>query len=322
MRISFVGGGSDLPQHYRQHGGAVVSAAINKYVFITVNKRFDSTVRVSYSKTEEVPDATHIEHKLVKAALLKLGVTNGIEITSIADIPSKGSGLGSSSAFTVGLLNALYGNASIYRSRPDLAAEACEIEIDICKEPIGKQDQYAAALGGLNLIHFNPDDTVSSEPVIGPPGFVGLFQNSLLLFYTGITRSASILLEKQAAEMRDDYKASDTVGQMAALTGDFAAAVRAGDLHATGQLLDKGWKLKRRISTVSNTIIENIYQRAREAGAVGGKLLGAGGGGFMLIMAPPERHDSIRRQLSEFRCVKIQFDWAGSTVIFYHPNTD
>ena len=319
MRVSFVGGGSDLPLHYRKNGGAVVSAAINKYVFITVNKRFDSTIRVSYSKTEEVPEAKDVEHKLVRAALTKLDIHNGIEITSIADIPSSGSGLGSSSAFTVGLLNSLYAYRGAYRSKADLAAEACMVELDLCKEPIGKQDQYGAALGGLNLIRFHPDESVSSEPVIGPPGFVDQFQNSLLMFYTGATRSASQLLIKQMEGMQREQAMADTVTRMAAMTEDFSTAIRSGNYGAVGALLHEGWVLKRSISTVSNELIEDMYRRARSAGALGGKILGAGGGGFLLVMAEPENHDRVRNALKEFRCVPFRFDWNGSTIIFYNP---
>ncbi|MEJ0005430.1 MAG: hypothetical protein WDM77_03350 [Steroidobacteraceae bacterium] len=191
LRVSFVGGGSDLPQHYRRFGGSVVSCGIDKYVFIAVNPRFDPGIRLSYSKTEEVTTVADLTHPLVRAALNKLGLSSGLEITSVADVPARGSGLGSSSSFTVGLLHALYAYKGQYISKPTLGAEACQIEIDICGEPIGKQDQYAAAMGGLNEIRFNPDESVDVEPIPTPPGFIGAFEKSLMMFYTGITRSAS-----------------------------------------------------------------------------------------------------------------------------------
>jgi D-glycero-alpha-D-manno-heptose-7-phosphate kinase len=319
MRISFVGGGSDLPLHYRRFGGAVVSVAITKYVFITVNQRFDSTIRLSYSKTEEVAEAKDIEHRLVRAAMMRLDVHNGIEITSIADIPSSGSGLGSSSAFTVGLLNALYAYKGAYRSKADLASEACTVEIDLCGQPIGKQDQFGAALGGLNLIRFHPDETVSFEPVIGPPGFVDRFQSSLLLFYTGATRSASQLLQKQIDEMAANRGVTDRVTRMAAMTENFSASVRSGDFRGLGEILHEGWMLKKSIASVGSDWIDAMYDRARQAGALGGKILGAGGGGFMLVMADPDRHDAIRAALADYRCIPFRFDWSGSTIIFYHP---
>lgn len=320
MRISFVGGGSDLAVHYRKYGGAVVSTSINKYVFITVNKRFDSSIRVSYSKTEEVASVEEIDHRLVRESLKKLAVLEGIEITSIADIPSRGSGLGSSSAFTVSLLNALYAYKGIYRSKLDLAAEACEIEIDICKEPIGKQDQYGAALGGLNLLRFNPDESVSYEPVIAPPNFIDNLQNRLLLVYTGVTRSASVVLEQQIAAIQSNRDSEQTVVRLSALTGDFCNAVRAGNLGRIAELLDEGWRLKKAVSQVTTSLIDDMYNRAKQVGAIGGKILGAGSGGFMLLMAEPERHVAIRAALSGFRFVPFRFDWSGSSIIFYHPS--
>lgn len=320
MRVSFVGGGSDLPIHYRRHGGAVISCGIDKFVFITVNPRFDPGVRVSYSRTEDVPSADAIEHPLVRAAMLKLGVKTGLEITSVADVPAKGSGLGSSSAFTVGLLHALYAYKGIYRSRSDLGAEACNIEIDICGEPIGKQDQYAAAVGGLNEIRFNPDDTVFVEPIITPRGFLEIFESSLMIFYTGVTRSASAILKQQAQIMEKDGNKSALVRRMAEMVIPFREALQAGDLQVVGDILHSGWEMKCAVSAgITNQRIDEMYARGRTAGALGGKLLGAGGGGFMLFCVRPERREEVARALHEYREVPFTINWTGTTIVFYNP---
>src|SRR5687767_7667592 len=199
LRMSFVGGGSDLPSFYRKFGGAVVSTAINKFVYITLNEKFDHRIRVSYSRTEEADSVAEVHHPLVREAMKLLSVEGGIEMTSVADIPSKGSGLGSSSAFTVGLLHALHAFSGRYASAEQLAREACTIEIDRCGEPIGKQDQYAAAFGGFNFIEFNPDDSVSVEPILCQRETLQQLQENLIVFYTGISRSASAILHQQRA---------------------------------------------------------------------------------------------------------------------------
>lgn len=320
LRISFIGGGSDLPVHYRRYGGAVLSAAIAKYMYLTVHHRFDTSVRVSYSVTEEVNCASHVKHKLVRAALLKLGIDSGIEITSIGEIPSRGSGLGSSSAFTTGLLHCLHAYLGEYRSREQLAAEACEVEIGLCKEPIGKQDQYASAMGGVNLIRFNPDDSVTVEPVVFAPDFREELQGSLLLFYTGLTRSASDLLRQQSDAMSAEQEKCDVVRRMAHMAEEFRHAIQDRNLQCIGEMLHEAWGLKRSLTPqISNGIIDDLYTRARLAGALGGKLLGAGGGGFLLICAERDRQESVRRALSEYRCFPVKFDWPGSSIILYSP---
>jgi D-glycero-alpha-D-manno-heptose-7-phosphate kinase len=323
LRASFLGGGSDLPAHYRRYGGAVICAAIARYVYVTVNRRFDDSIRVSYSMTEEVDDVSEIKHRLVRTALQKLGIRSGVEITSVADIPSRGTGLGSSSAFTAGLLHALYAYLGTYRSQAALAAEACEVEIDLCGEPIGKQDQHAAAIGGVNLFRFNPDDTVTVEKVVFPPKFACEFQDSMLLFYSGLTRSASQILESQMGIMASSGEKSNIVCRMAQMTEDFRRAIQDGSLEHAGQLLHEGWLLKRSISKqISNSVIDDMYAAARCAGAFGGKLLGAGGGGFLLVCAPAERHAAIRRELASYRCLRLRIDWTGTSIILYSPQED
>jgi D-glycero-alpha-D-manno-heptose-7-phosphate kinase len=320
MRVSFVGGGSDLPSHYRLYGGAVISCSIEKFVYITVNPRFDAGVRVSYSRTEDVPNSRDIEHPLVRAALLEVGIESGVEITSVADVPSKGSGLGSSSAFTVGLLHALYAYKGLYRARTDLGKEACHIEIDICGEPIGKQDQYATAVGGLNELRFNPDGGVSVETIITPHGFLDTLQSSLMMFYTGTTRSASAILQEQARAMERDAGKSALVRRMADMCGPFRKALQEGNLQAIGELLHMGWELKSAVANgISNPGIDKMYARGRKAGALGGKLLGAGGGGFMLFCVQPDRREELSSAMQEFREVPFAMNWTGSTIVFYTP---
>ncbi len=320
LRVSFLGGGSDLPIHYRRHGGAVVSAALSKYVYVTVNRRFDKSIRLSYSKTEEVDHANKIQHRLVRAAMLKLGIESGVEITSIADIPSRGTGLGSSSAFTTGLLHALHAYQGNYRSQADLAAEACEVEIDLCGEPIGKQDQYAAAVGGVNLLRFNPDESVTVEKIVFSPNFIQEFQDSMLLFYTGVTRSASDILRNQISIMGSSNQKTEVVRCMAAMTDDFRHAIQDENLEWVGSLLHEAWILKQSVSDqISNNTIDEMYKSARSAGALGGKLLGAGGGGFLLVCAAVERHDAVRRALAGYRCLPLRLDWTGTSIILYSP---
>jgi D-glycero-alpha-D-manno-heptose-7-phosphate kinase len=319
LRLSFVGGGSDIASYYREYGGAVLSTSIDKFVYITLNKRFDHTLRVSYSKTEEVESVAQLHHPLVKAVLNKRGVAGGLEITSIADVPSHGTGLGSSSAFTVGLLHCVYAYHGIYRSRAELAAEACEVEIDILGEPIGKQDQYGAALGGMNLIRFNPDDTIDLEPVVAPAGVMEALDSSLIMFYTGITRSASGILQRQSDEMASDARKRDTMHRMVAMTETMRRALMQSDIGAVGEILHESWMLKKSLSAnISTSFIDDIYAAARATGATGGKLLGAGGGGFMVFFAKPERHPALRAALGYLRHVDFRFERQGTSVIFHH----
>ena len=217
LRVSFLGGGSDLPSYYRQRGGAVLSAAIDKSVYVTVSPKFDNAVRVSYSRTEEVAHAANVEHPLVRESLGLLGIDGGVEITSVADIPAKGTGLGSSSSFTVGLLNALHAYRGRYATASDLAQQSCQIEIERCGEPIGKQDQYAAAYGGFNFIRFNPDDSVEVKKVLCKPELIADLQARLMFFYSGITRSASTLLREQSAQMARCKDKHDGMSEMVRL---------------------------------------------------------------------------------------------------------
>jgi len=318
LRISFAGGGSDLPSFYRQFGGAVVSTAIDKFVYINVNQKFDDWIRLSYSRTEEVETVEEIDHRIVRAALKKLGLTGGIEITSIADIPSSGTGLGSSSAFTVGLLLALHAYQSRYISAGDLADESCTVEIDLCGERIGKQDQYAAAFGGLNFIRFEPDESVIVEPILCSGSELERLESQLITFYTGRTRAASSILAEQSAQAESNRTTQDLLRRMTKLAYELRDELNAGHIEALGEVLDEGWRLKREVHPrVSDGAIDDWYAAAKRAGAIGGKLLGAGGGGFLTFFAPPERHPEIERALG-LRRINVALESSGSRVLLYH----
>ncbi|WP_232316561.1 GHMP family kinase ATP-binding protein [Candidatus Burkholderia verschuerenii] len=317
--MSFVGGGSDIPSYYREHGGAVLSTSIDKFVYLTLNKRFDHSIRVSYSQTEEVDTVDQIQHRIVKAVLTKLGIEGGLEITSMADVPSRGSGLGSSSAFTVGLLHCAYTYKGIYKSKHDLAAEACQIEIDILQEPIGKQDQYGAAMGGVNFIRFNEDDTIDIEPVVSPHGVIQQVEDSLMMFYTGITRSASAILQQQSDAMASNELKRRTMHRMVELASVMRSELTASNVGAVGEILHESWNLKRSLTEgISSGFIDDCYDAAMAAGATGGKLLGAGGGGFLVFFVPKERQPHVKEALSHLRLIDFRFERQGTSVIFYH----
>ena len=319
LRVSFFGGGSDLPSYYRRHGGAVLSAAIDKSVYVTVSRKFDDAVRVSYSRTEEVAHASKVEHPLVREALTLLGIEGGVEITSVADIPASGTGLGSSSSFTVGLLNALHAFRGRLVSASTLARESCHIEIDRCGEPIGKQDQYAAAHGGLNFLRFHPDESVEVRKAVCAPGTLAALQSHLLFFYTGVTRSASALLRNQSSNVAQAGAKSDGTGELVKLAETAFDNLCAGNIADFGALLDEAWQIKRSLAEgISNAQIDDAYAAALKAGAQGGKVLGAGGGGFLMFFAAPEKHAAIRKALAPLRETPFAFAAEGSSIIFVH----
>lgn len=320
LRISFVGGGSDLRSFYESSddGGAVVTTAINKHIYVTVNKKFDNHIRVSYSKTEEAADVLKIGHPIVREVLKKLKI-DGVEITSIADIPSKGTGLGSSSAFTVGLLHALHAYQKKPISVDDLAKMACEVEIDILREPIGKQDQFGTAFGGLKFLRFHPDGKVSVDQIACLPKTREVMQKNMLLLYTGITRSASKILAKQKTNMETDKRKHKTMKKMVQLAYDLCNDLKKNKTDTLGDILHAGWMYKREMAEgISNLQIDDYYQIARKKGAIGGKILGAGGGGFLLFYAPSEKHEAIKEALPSLRSVDFQFEDKGSQIIFTH----
>lgn len=319
LRMSFVGGGSDLPAFYREHGGAVLSTAIDKYVYVSINRKFDGGIRLAYSRTEEVTSLDEIEHELVRAAFSMRGMRGGVEITTTADIPSRGTGLGSSSTFTVGLLNVLSAYQGQHISAEDLARGSCEIEIERCLQPIGKQDQYAAAYGGLNLVEFHPDDRVSVSPVVMRRDLRSLLEQRIIVFYTGITRSASAILANQSAETGSDTTKQATLKRMVELTYMLRDELSNGNIDSFGRILDENWALKKSLTAgISSSEIDDWYDRAMGAGALGGKLLGAGQGGFMIFYAPCERHEDIANAVG-LRRVRFGFEPLGSRILFYNP---
>lgn len=319
LRMSFVGGGSDMPDYYQRFGGAVLSTAIDKYVFVTCNQKFDNAIRVSYSRTEEVESVDQISHKIVRGAMNLLQVSGGVEITTIADIPSRGTGLGSSSSFAVGLLNVLHAFLGRHASATRLAEESCQVEIDLCGEPIGKQDQYAAAFGGFNLIEFRPGGRVDVAPVVMPNSRRELLSRRIIVFYTGITRSASALLEAQNAGIATSANKQKALQRMVELAYTLKTELENGSLDSFGEILHENWLLKKTLaSNISNRLIDEWYDVARRSGATGGKILGAGAGGFLMLYAEEEKHSAITRALSGLRRVKFGFEPLGSRIIFYN----
>ena len=321
LRVSFVGGGSDLAAFYSHQPGAVVTTAINKYIYIAVNKKFDHKIRASYSTTEIVEGVDDLRHELIREALKVVGVDGGIEITSISDIPSQGSGLGSSSSYTVGLLNALYAYSGLHADPERLAREACQIEIDRCGKPIGKQDQYIAAYGNTQFIRFNPDESVYIDPIICTRDAKKRLQASLLLLYTGITRPSEDILREQQTNSASDEGTRRRLIHLTKLADQLREALQGAALDGIGEILHQGWLEKKRLARgISNGRIDAWYNCALEQGAIGGKLLGSGGGGFLLLFAPPERHPEIVAALPELRPIPFHFEPQGSKIIFVEEN--
>ncbi|MBI1935277.1 GHMP kinase [Candidatus Woesearchaeota archaeon] len=314
LRISFVGGGTDIRNYYELSGGSVISTAINKYVYITINKRFDDTIRVSYSKTEITNNVDKIKHDIVRETMKAVGITKGVEITSIADVPAHGTGLGSSSAFTVGLLNALYAYKGHHKSAKQLAEDACKIEIDILKEPIGKQDQYICAYGGFQHIIFNQDNTVLVNHIICNKNTVDKLQDNLMMFYTGILRRSNTILSEQVSNVPHKKAIMD---KMTGLTYEMKDLLNNNYIDKFGKILLEGWNHKKQLASgITNDKINKYYEKAINAGASGGKLLGAGGGGFLLIYCEKNKQYEVRKALSRLREFPFSFEQQGSRIIY------
>jgi D-glycero-alpha-D-manno-heptose-7-phosphate kinase len=317
LRISFLGGGTDLPAFWQEEPGAVLSTAIDKYIYIAVNRKFDSKIRASYSVTEFADHADDLKHELIREALRLVGIENGIEITSISDIPSSGTGLGSSSTYTVGLLKALYAFVGRHVGAERLAQEACRIEIEKCGKPIGKQDQYIAAYGGLKFIEFCPDGDVAVDPVVCSHETRHLLESRLLMLYTGVTRCADDVLREQSANTQYDKGVRRQLRALVRMARAAQDMLIRDDLDCFGQMLHEGWLMKRALaSRISTSAIDEWYECARKHGTVGGKILGAGGGGFLLLYAPEERHDEIVGALPQLRRIPMRFEPQGSKIIF------
>ena len=314
LRIGLLGGGTDLPGYYRENGGRVLNCALDKYVYVIVKQRFDDDIYVNYSRKEIVQRVDDLEHELVREAMQMTGVTKGVEITTLADIPSAGgSGLGSSSAVTVGLLHALFAYQGRQVSAEELAERACTIEIDRCGKPIGKQDQYIAALGGIRDIRFGPGDEVVAEELgLSAAERRGL-QQQVMLFYTGITRSADPILAEQNANVEATRPQLDLLRDLA---GFAAERLRGGDVDAIGPAMRESWEAKRKLASgVSNARIDQAVALALDAGASGAKLTGAGGGGFLLVICSMERQRAVRENLAHMRELPVKLDRFGSRVV-------
>ena len=314
LRVSLFGGGTDFPSYFREYGGCVLTSAIDKYIFVTIKKRFDDKLRIGYTKTEMVDHVDEIKHELIREALRKTGITKGVEITTMGDIPSQGSGLGSSSTVTVGSLHAMH---TLLRSpvlTEQLAQEACEIEREILDKPIGIQDQYIAAYGGLRFMEFKESGEVVSEKLNTTERTLHALSDNLLLFYTGVTRKADTILVEQKQNIGDRQS---ILGEMKDIAHTARAEIEAGKVDSVGELLHSSWELKKQLATqISNPALDNMYKTARRSGALGGKISGAGGGGFLLLYCPNGSQEKVREALSNFQEYRFTLGQDGSKIIF------
>lgn len=314
LRISFFGGGTDFRGFYEQEPGMVLSSAIDKYIFVTIKERFDDKIRVGYTRTELVDSIDEVEHELVRECLRRTGITCGVEINTMADIPSEGSGLGSSSTLTVGLLHAMYMYLGTPKDHAALAREACEIEIDVLKKPIGVQDQYIAAFGGQRVLQFCPDNAVEVQQVMMQPSLARRLNQNLILLYTNVPRKAESVLHEQRENIEDRRSVLREMKRMVAVG---RAALEEGAFDEFGLLLDDAWRLKKQLaSKVSNPAIDDLYDAAIKAGALGGKITGAGGGGFLLLYCPREKQDDVRSALRRLPELPFHLERDGTKIIF------
>lgn len=315
LRISFAGGGSDLPSYYLKHGGAVLSTTIDKYIYIAVHRYFSSNQSLlKYSKTELVNNNDEIQHPLFRECMKLVNVT-GLDISSMADVPA-GTGLGSSSAFAVSLLNVLHAYKHEAVSAEYLASTACDIEINRLGDPIGKQDQYAAAYGGLNFIRFNYDGSVNVEKVVMDPAVKAQLERNLILLYTGTKHSASAILQEQGKEMQRLDK-QQVMHKMVEMAYELKDVLEHNQIDDFGRILNEGWLLKRSLAnSISNPLVDTLYNSGIEAGALGGKLLGAGGAGFVLFYCPEEKQATFREKMSAYTEIPFKFENYGSKIIY------
>lgn len=315
LRISFAGGGTDLKAFYEVEQGSIIGTTINKYIYVAINRPLDEAIKVSYWKTEVVNSIDEVEHSITRETLRFMEMTSNVEVVSIPDIPA-GTGLGSSGSFTVGLLNALYAHKSVFVSKEQLAKKACAIEIDLLGAPIGKQDQYLAAYGGLQFIQFNPDDSVFVEPLPCTSEVRKALESNLMLFYTGQAREAGSILAKQRAKTKEREK-FELLKRIKELALEMKKLLTEGrDLRRFGELLHEEWVHKKRlVEDISNSIIDEYYERALAAGAIGGKLSGAGGGGFLLLYCEKDKQERVREALHELKEVRFSFESQGTSII-------
>lgn len=319
FRVSFCGGGSDLPSFYEKYGGCVLSTTIKKYMYLSMHDYFfKDKIILKYSETELVSDYSEIKHRIFKQCLYDFDV-RGVAISSMADIPA-GTGLGSSSTFTVALLHLLHTYKGEYVSKYKLAKDACAVEIEKLGEPIGKQDQFAAAFGGLKFYEFLPNGFVNVEPIIMAPESYKKLENNLMMFYLGGTHSASVILKEQSQNVKSVDKA-EVQKKMCDIARQLKVELQNNNVDAMGELLHENWILKRSLASgISNPLIDDTYEKAMNAGATGGKLLGAGGAGFMLFYVPEEKQEAVREALKIFREVDFEMDNSGTSIIFVDNN--
>lgn len=314
LRISFLGGGTDFPQFFLREEGAVITSAIDRHIYVIIKERFDDKIRIGYTRTELVDRVDELEHELVRESLRKTGITKRVELSTMADVPSAGSGMGSSSTVTVGLLNAMYSYLGTPKDPETLAREACHIERDVLGKPIGLQDQYIAAYGGQRLIRFRRNGGVEVEHLrISDPARRKLNRN-LMLFFTNITRRAETILSEQVTNM---CNCTEFLQELKGLALVGKEALESGECDEFGLLLHKGWQLKKRLaSKITNGSVNQMYEAALSAGALGGKITGAGGGGFLLLYCPVDKQDGVRAALSALPELPFSLERDGTKVIF------
>lgn len=317
FRISFAGGGSDLASYYEKYGGAVVSTTIDKYMYLSMHQYFfKNGFLLKYSQTENVNHLKDIKHNIIRE-VFKIYKIKGVDFNSSADIPS-GTGLGSSSAFTSGLINLCNAYNETYKNKEEIAQEACHIEIDLLKEPIGKQDQYACACGGLNFIEFDPSGRVNIEKIFLTTKGYNKLEKNLLLFYTGQTRAASSILNDQKKNTINNNKNIENLHKMVTLAKELKNELLNDNIDAMGEILHKGWLYKKELASgISNKFIDLHYEKAIRNGALGGKILGAGGGGFLLFYVPENKHQKVRQALKDLKELEFRFDNKGTNIIYY-----
>ena len=315
LRTSLFGGGTDFPAYFLEHGGCVLTSAIDKSIFVVIKRRFDDRLRVGYTRAELVDSVGELRHELIREAFRLTGIDHGVELNTMGDIPSEGSGLGSSSTVTVGALHALYTLRRQLVTAEELARQACHIEIDILGKPIGIQDQYIAAYGGLRFVELRPGTgEVRTTRLELDATTQRRLNHNLLLFYTGVTRQADAILGEQQDNIGRRLAVLD---QMKALAYSACVELQGGNVDALGEMLHESWLLKRQLaSKISSSDLDELYDTARRAGALGGKIAGAGGGGFLMLYCPPERQEHLRRQLGHLRELPFNLGQDGSKVIF------
>lgn len=314
LRVSLFGGGTDFPSYYLEHGGCVLTSAIDKYIFVTIKKRFDDKLRIGYTRTEMIDNVDEINHELIREAMRLTGISHGVEITTMGDIPDQGSGLGSSSTVTVGALHALYAYKKELVLTERLAQEACRIEREILGKPIGIQDQYIAAYGGLRFMEFTPSGEVITHRLELSERSMRRLSDNLLLFFTGVTRKADTILKEQKTNIQDKLMILSEMKQIAHVACD---EIQKENIDEVGTLLHKSWLLKKQLaSQISNSALDDMYETARKAGALGGKISGAGGGGFLLLYVPRGQQEHVRDALKDFQEYPFTLGQDGSKVIF------